>query len=382
MVNKIEKIFYYIDVVPNQGGQWYYALSTLSFLKKNLLSYIEIDVICTNKKVHYHLKKEKINSIFVNLSFIDKVYLRVAKYFPISKFLVSKFEQYLLNKKCSLLYVPHFFPRSRLINKLPLVVTILDLCHLDYPNLKEYSKSKEFKRREDFLKNEIKKLYFTVVESEDTKTKLHTYYNRQKENILIKYFDISKNLIAQNIDEISELKNKKFIFYPSNYLFHKNHKLIIEAFKNITNKNIKIVFSGNDRGYLKSIKNLVNKNNLNNTFHFYEELNLSAMKFLYTNCFAIVFPSIFGPANIPLFEAWYLKKPILYPSSFSKFSKNGAIYFDEFNAKSLAQAIDLLDVKEIREEKISEGKKMYQYYRNEDKKFINSLNHKFNKNTN
>ena len=65
---------------------------------------------------------------------------------------------------------------------------------------------------------------------------------------------------------------------------------------------------------------------------------------------------IFGPANIPLFEAWYLKKPILYPSSFSKFSKNGAI-FDEFNAKSLAQAIDLLDVKEIREEKISEGKR-------------------------
>ena len=118
---------------------------------------------------------------------------------------------------------------------------------------------------------------------------------------------IFQNLIAQNIDEISELKNKKFIFYPSNYLFHKNHKLIIEAFKNITNKNIKIVFSGNDRGYLKSIKNLVNKNNLNNTFHFYEELNLSAMKFLYTNCFAIVFPSIFGPANIPLFEAWYLK---------------------------------------------------------------------------
>ena len=160
-----------------------------------------------------------------------------------------------------------------MINKLPLVVTILDLCHLDYPNLKEYSKSKEFKRREDFLKNEIKKLYFTVVESEDTKTKLHTYYNMQKENILIKYFDISKNLIAQNIDEISELKNKKFIFYPSNYLFHKNHKLIIEAFKNITNKNIKIVFSGNDRGYLKSIKSLVNKNNLNNTFHFYEELS-------------------------------------------------------------------------------------------------------------
>ena len=34
MVNKIEKIFYYIDVGPNQGGQWYYALSTLSFLKK------------------------------------------------------------------------------------------------------------------------------------------------------------------------------------------------------------------------------------------------------------------------------------------------------------------------------------------------------------
>ena len=81
-----------------------------------------------------------------------------------------------------------FFPRSRLINKLPLVVTILDLCHLDYPNLKEYSKSKEFKKEGRFFKNEIKKLYFTVVESEDTKTKLHTYYNMQKEKYINKIF--------------------------------------------------------------------------------------------------------------------------------------------------------------------------------------------------
>ena len=100
-----------------------------------------------------------------------------------------------------------------MINKLPLVVTILDLCHLDYPNLKEYSKSKEFKRREDFLKNEIKKLYFTVVESEDTKTKLHTYYNMQKENIVNIYRNNSRithnrKIIQDKIVEVDIISKK------------------------------------------------------------------------------------------------------------------------------------------------------------------------------
>jgi hypothetical protein len=382
MVSNSLNLFYYVNVTPKQGGQWYYAIDQYNFLKKNLSSKFNIKVISSDYKVQNSLEKNGITSKIFEISLLDKIFKKILKIFPKLKrykILNSLFEKKLLNEGCSVIYIPHFYGISELINKIPIIATVLDLCHLDYPNLEEFLKLKEFESREYFLKNKVNNVLLIIAESEDTKNKLINLYKIKSDKILIKYFDISKNLKVVNQTIIPSLIKKKFIFYPSNFLSHKNHKLLIEAQDYLKDKSINYVLAGNDRGYLSNIKNLINKKELNNRFFIFESLPNEEMNFIYNNCDLIVYPSLFGPANIPLFEAWYLKIPVLYPSSFASIAGDGAIYFDNKSPLSLSNAIQVAQKQDIRETVINNGARMYEYYRNLDQKFSYKLNKELEK---
>ena len=376
-----KKIFYYVNVLPNQGGQWYYAINQLDYLKKELKNKYNIKVFVSNKKVQNALRENEINSELINISLLEKIILKFDKSIPfLNKIfnIQSKFEKKLLSMNCSLLYIPHLFFLNCLIKKIPTVVSILDLCHLDYPYLEEFSDNNDISQREFYLNNYTNKTFLIIAESEDTKKKLIEKYKIENEKILIKYFDISKNLEIKKSEEIDILKNKRFIFYPSNFLSHKNHKLIIDAQDYLLKKDFIYVFCGNDRGYLDKLKLMIKKKNLSNYFLIFKSLDLAKMNYLYKNCDAIIYPSLFGPANIPLFEAWYLRKPILYPKQFNNFSKNGAISFDNTDPKSLAESINQIKESDKNKKIIEDGYKNYLNYRNLDQKFIRDFIIKLN----
>lgn len=375
-MNKKKIIFYYINVLPSQGGQWFYALYQLEFLKKEIHNNFDIKVLVTNKKVQECLIKNNIHSKLLTISFLEKIYLKIVNHITfLNDYLNFKtsFEKQLISMNCALLYVPHLFFLSKLVQKIPTIVTILDLCHLDFPKLKEFLNNNDINQRETFLNRYAKKNFLIIAESEDTKKKLVERYKVTNENILVKYFDISKNITINKQTEMSILKNKKFVFYPSNFWSHKNHKLIIDAYEYSQNKDLIYVFSGNDRGHLDEIKSLINNKKLKNNFFIFEDLDYEKMNYLYLNCSALIYPSLFGPANIPLFEAWYLKKLILYPIQFNNFSNNGAILFDNTDPKSLARSINRIEKTNENKVIIEDGYKTYLNYRNCDKKFIKEL---------
>ena len=56
----------------------------------------------------------------------------------------------------------------------------------------------------------------------------------------------------------------------------------------------------------------MNKFNLTNQITFFEYLNDEDIKSLYTNCKGVVMPSLVGYSSLPLYEAFYFKKPIFY----------------------------------------------------------------------
>jgi glycosyltransferase involved in cell wall biosynthesis len=139
-------------------------------------------------------------------------------------------------------------------------------------------------------------------------------------------------------------------------------------------QSINYVFAGNDRGNLMNIKNMIKEKSLENRFFVFEGLPEEEMNFIYKNCDLIVYPSLFGPANIPLFEAWFLKIPILYPDSFSSIAGDGAIYFNNSSPSSLSYAIQEAQKKKIKDAVIDNGARMYEFYRNLDQNFSNNLN--------
>ena len=377
-MDKKIKIFYYVNVLPSQGGQWYYAIDQLKFLKKNISHKFVLQVISANSKILQTLKSSNIKSQVVSLSFLDRLVLKLYKFFPffqIHKIFKSNFESNLYEMGCSLLYVPSLFPISILIKKIPLIVTILDLCHLDYPNLKEFKDLNEVDSRNNFFKKEAKKIFCFIAESNDTKNKLSKYYKINPNKVIIKHFDISDNINCNNNYKFKRLIGKKFFFYPSNFLSHKNHELIINTQKKL-DQDYLFVFCGNDRGHLNEIKKKIREKKLSSKFVIFKSLSSNKINFLYKKCYALIYPSFFGPANIPLFEAWYLNKPILYPKCFSSFSKNGAIHFNNKSTVSLRNAISKLDDKKYLTKVLRQGRKNYKYYRQLDSKFINEFNKK------
>ncbi len=374
MSSNVLNFFYYVNVTPKQGGQWYYALDQYNFLKKKLSNQFNIKVISSNLKVQSFLEKNGINSKIIEITLLDKIFLKILKIFPGLRKYESLFEKKFLNEGCSVIYIPNFLNFSELLNKIPTIVTVLDLCHLDYPNIEEFTKLKEFEKRDNFLRNKTDNIFLIIADSKDTKDKLTNFYKIESKKILIKYFDISKNIKINKQNEISSIKNKKFIFYPSNYLSHKNHKLLIDAQDFMEDQSINYVFAGNDRGNLMNIKNMIKEKSLENRFFVFEGLPEEEMNFIYKNCDLIVYPSLFGPVNIPLFEAWFLKIPILYPDSFASIAGDGAIYFNNSSPSSLSYAIQEAQKKNIRETVIYNGAKMYEFYRNLDQNFSNNLN--------
>lgn len=164
--------FYYINVLPTQGGKWFYALNQLEFLIKNVNKNFKIRVLVTNKATQKALKKNNINSTLISITLMDKIFLRITNFIPFLKKFTkynSFFEKKLIKMDCHLLYVPHLFFLTNLLKKIPTIVTILDLCHLDFPELKEFLNNNDIKQREKFLNFHAKNNFFIVADCEDTK---------------------------------------------------------------------------------------------------------------------------------------------------------------------------------------------------------------------
>lgn len=110
------------------------------------------------------------------------------------------------------------------------------------------------------------------------------------------------------------LHKNQYLFYPAQYWPHKNHFAILNVLKEIKHEkkcNIKVVFTGSDKGNLSYLKQVVEKFNLSKDVYFLGFLDIEEVNILYRNALALVMPTFLGPTNMPLVEAMALKCPII-----------------------------------------------------------------------
>mgnify|MGYP001310638258 CR=1 FL=1 len=78
--------------------------------------------------------------------------------------------------------------------------------------------------------------------------------------------------------------SKKWIFYPSEFIPHKNHIYIIDTLNFLNDekyKNINFVFTGSDGGNLSYIKKMIKLNNLNNRVKIFNYLENNLLENMY-----------------------------------------------------------------------------------------------------
>ena len=257
---------------------------------------------------------------------------------------------------------------------LPYVNVIYDVMHKYYPSFPEYS-LKERIMRDLIYKRSAERAVLTVVESYQTKEDLVRFYKIKRDKIrlipscppwyIYKYKDLEDS-------SINEIMNKyripqRFIFYPAQFWYHKNHLRLIKSLYLLREKyNVKIpvVFVGSpkkdSKGTFLKITKLIEELKIDDQILCLGYLSEREMVALYKRATVLVFPSLIGPTNIPPLEAMVLGTPVLCSNLFSMPEQIGdaGLLFDPFNVEDIAEKILKIWMNEdLRQELIKNGNK-------------------------
>lgn len=239
-------------------------------------------------------------------------------------------------------------------NKVPYIVSIPDIMHRYYPGFPEYKLWDRIKR--DIVYScSAKKSILSVVDSKQGIYDLHKFYNIPEQKIkAIPYIPPGyiyeyKNMDNTTRDRLISKYNlpEKFIFYPAQFWFHKNHLRLVKALRIIKEEkhsDIPLVLAGNpgaNNENYKKVMDLVKEAKMENQVMPLGYVSDEEMVALYKKSLALVFPTLIGPTSIPPLEAIVLGVPVLCSNLFAMPEEVGdaGVLFDPFSEKDMAEKI-------------------------------------------
>ena len=238
--------------------------------------------------------------------------------------------------------------------KVPFIATVWDLQHRLQPCFPEVSTDGwEWQSREDHYRYFLPRASAVVVSTPRGKTEVERFYGVAEENIHVIPFTIPDDVVefdahssASIVSPLSE--GERYLLYPAQFWPHKNHVGLLDAVsaleRNGENQFESLVLVGADKGNLEYVKNYADSLNLKTTIHFMGFVDREALLQIYSQALLLVFPSFFGPDNLPPLEAMGLGCPVCVADVPGAREQLGdlAWYFDPANAENIAGQIQLV----------------------------------------
>ena len=227
--------------------------------------------------------------------------------------------------------------------------TIHDLMHRYESKFPEVSSKYRYFLRENRFKNIVKNSSLILVDSKLGKKQVIESYMAESSKIIplpyITPFYIKDSNERQDFDKYYSLP-REFLFYPAQFWEHKNHKRLIRAI-NIIKKdfyNLKLVLTGLEMHSYKSITKLINSLGLEETVIFKGYVPENDLSGFYKRAKALIFPSFFGPTNIPPLEAISTNCIPLVSDIYGMREQLGkcAIYFNPLKIDEIVDAIKIV----------------------------------------
>jgi glycosyltransferase involved in cell wall biosynthesis len=329
------------------GGSHTYSMQILNYLEKNKIAGVEFSIICSADQFD-HLDEKFKGSV---LAYKPQARFRLQRYI---QYFASVIILIALGQKVSLERIQN----RRLIKLLenssfdlvwsieplsfpldtPYITTVWDLEHRRQPFFPEVSKNGEWDRRETGYSRVIGKATFIVVGTQVGKDQIEKFYGINQERIVVAPFTINQNQYQEEIDRDSNL-----IFYPAQFWPHKNHVNLVRGFKlaTQTEPSLRLVLVGSDKGNKSRIQSLVNALGIENSVEFWGTVSSEELETLYKCASLMIFPSFFGPDNLPPLEAISFKCPVAvadHPGSREQFL-GGVPLFDACSQEEICQTI-------------------------------------------
>lgn len=245
-----------------------------------------------------------------------------------------------------LLFPKQFF---RQVENFPFITMNWDAGHKSAYAFPEFLEN--FDSRELWYRLEMQKALSIFVESESSKTEFSQYFSIPVSKIeVVPLFPggvVDLVVTEQEQESILAdlgLTRGTYLYYPAQFWAHKNHYNLILAMRAVIESGVndlKIVFSGSDKGNKQYVLSVLREHNLEGYFKVLNFVSNEAVYTLYKNAVALVMPTFLGPTNMPLLEARSLGVPVICSdlTGHREMCGEGALYADPANPEEWKEAI-------------------------------------------
>lgn len=136
---------------------------------------------------------------------------------------------------------------------------------------------------------------------------------------------------------------RKYLFYPAEFWAHKNHVGLLRAVARLRDElpDLALVLSGHPHREYRTCVRLAHRLGLSSCVRFLGYVPREDLPELYRRARALVYPSFFGPTNLPPLEAFALGCPVAAANVYAASEQTGdaALLFDPTSEASMVEAI-------------------------------------------
>jgi glycosyltransferase involved in cell wall biosynthesis len=245
------------------------------------------------------------------------------------------------------------------MNDLPYIICISSLPHKYYPKPPIGPPLKTRFVWNTVVKNASKYSVLSTVDSERGMEDLNKYYGVSKDKIRIiphipsGYIYENRDMDLETADKILDKVNlpDKFIFYPAQFVNGKNHIRLLNALKLIEQQykiKIPLVLAGSVNESYKDVMETIKSLKMVDQVVYPGYVSDKEIAALYKKAAALVYPSLFGPTNLPPLEAMIMGTPVACSNLFAMPEQVGdaALLFDPFSIEDIAEKIRTIWVDE------------------------------------
>lgn len=248
----------------------------------------------------------------------------------------------------------------------PFAVVSFDLQHRISPWFPEVSSLREWERREANQGQLLRRARTIFTGTQQGAVELNQYFQISQERVKVLPFPVpefARKAAAVQADSIPLRKlglPDNYLFFPAQFWSHKNHVVVLEACKIVRQKtgwDLGIVFVGSDQGNLAYVQDYARRLELDKDTAFLGFVDQSDLVNLYKGAFCLVFPTFFGPDNLPPLEAFALGCPVLASAvpGASEQLGDAALLFRPEDEGALADAILMLRDASLRGRMVEAG---------------------------
>jgi len=236
----------------------------------------------------------------------------------------------------------HYCP---LILPAPLVVTIMDLGYLRFP---EHFTKKIYWKLRFWTALSIKRASHLLTISEATKNDIIKYYGLKPEKVTVAYPGYDKEIFKLPINKLQIEKVKEKYKIKSDYILFlstlkpsKNIEGLLKAFEMLEVKNLKLIVAGKKGWMFEKIFEKVEELGLENKVIFTDFVKEDEVPVLMAGAKVFVLPSFWEGFGIPVVEAMAMGIPVVVANvgSLLEIVREAGILIDPYNPEDITQGI-------------------------------------------